>query len=350
MAGNLATFLSSADLRPWARRGALDCRVMRRSSAPLVLFALVAACGEASPPHTGDACPDGRCDALGGIDAGDGIAADAAVDECGASFPLWNDGTACPEPEVQVHALDADTFILRQSLCTSFEGPFLYLLFGEHRALLFDTGAGGVDVVAAVDAVIEDWLAARGGGSIELLVVNSHGHGDHTAGNAAFAARPDTTVVGSSFAEVVEFFHLTAWPMGNANVSLGGGREVHILPIPGHQGADVALHDQRDHRLFTGDTLYPGRLYIRDFPDYRASVHRLVDHMAGRPLCQVLGAHIEMTSTPGVDYELGASAHPAEHGLSLGRAHLEELAAALDAMADAPRVEVHDDFVITPLD
>ena len=50
-------------------------------------------------------------------------------------FPAhWADGLACAtEPEVAVWAYDDDTFILRQSLCTNFEGPFLYLLFGEDK-------------------------------------------------------------------------------------------------------------------------------------------------------------------------------------------------------------------------
>jgi hypothetical protein len=44
------------------------------------------------------------------------------------------------DPSFQVHALDARTYILRQNKCHNFEAPFLYLLFGEHRALLLDPG------------------------------------------------------------------------------------------------------------------------------------------------------------------------------------------------------------------
>ena len=42
---------------------------------------------------------------------------------------------------LQVHAYDAHTFILRQNRAVSFEAPFLYLLFGNERALFLDTGA-----------------------------------------------------------------------------------------------------------------------------------------------------------------------------------------------------------------
>ena len=247
-----------------------------------------------------------------------------------------------------MHRYGASTFILRQSLCTSFEAPFLYLLFGDDRVLLEDTGAGGIDVVGAVDAVIEQVLAERGQGSIELLVLNSHGHGDHVAGNSAFEARPDTTVVGFTVDELQDAFGLEGWPLDRAEIDLGG-RVVDLLPIPGHQEAHIALFDRRTGILLTGDTFYPGRLFIDDFPTYQASIDRLLDftHTAG--VCSILGTHIEMSSTPGDDYDFGVTDHPDEHALPLDASQLEELAAALEAMADAPHQEAHDDFVVFPL-
>lgn len=43
-------------------------------------------------------------------------------------------------PPIQVHRYDVNTYILRQSMAISHEAPFLFLLFGEDRAILFDTG------------------------------------------------------------------------------------------------------------------------------------------------------------------------------------------------------------------
>ncbi len=45
------------------------------------------------------------------------------------------------EPPIQVHAYDPHTYVLRQSKATNYEAPFLYLLFGNERAILLDTGA-----------------------------------------------------------------------------------------------------------------------------------------------------------------------------------------------------------------
>ena len=45
------------------------------------------------------------------------------------------------DPPIQVHRYDEHTVILRQSKSVHYEAPFLYLLFGNDRALLLDTGA-----------------------------------------------------------------------------------------------------------------------------------------------------------------------------------------------------------------
>src|SRR5215216_1222136 len=54
-------------------------------------------------------------------------------------------GSSCANtPQFRVHPFNNDFFILRQAACTNYEKPFLYLIFGNERALLLDTGAGGV--------------------------------------------------------------------------------------------------------------------------------------------------------------------------------------------------------------
>lgn len=312
----------------------------------------LAACTSGGAGGDGDGSCDGaKCDGLADArPVDDGAVAAGCADEVGAMPDAWiRGGPDCgEEPEVQVHRYGASTFILRQSLCTSFEAPFLYLLFGEDQVLLEDTGAGGIDIVAAVDGVIEQVLAERGQDSIELLVINSHGHGDHVAGNDALEARPGTTVFGFTVDALQDAFGLEGWPDDRAEIDLGG-RVVDLIPIPGHQDAHVALFDRRTGLLLTGDTLYPGRLYIDDFATYQVSMDRLLEFAHGESVCSVLGTHIEMSSTPGDDYEFGVTDHPDEHGLPLDVGHLEELEAAVDAMAGAPQIEAHDDFIVYPL-
>ncbi len=268
---------------------------------------------------------------------------------CAGSFPrAWNDGTNCPEDDVQVHRYSENTFILRQSLCTGFEGPFLYLLFGEDRVLLEDTGYNGVQVAPVVNAVIEGWLEEQGRTSIDLIVANSHAHGDHVGGNGQFVGRPDTTVVGFGVADMQAFFGIDNWREDIVQYDLGG-RVLDVIPIPGHQTSHVAFFDRDEGLLLTGDTLYPGRLYVADFPTFVSSIERLVNHVGDAEVCDVLGTHIEMTSTPGVDFRFGAPSHPDERELGLDLSHVLELRDAVVAMGNAPEYEVHDDFIIVPL-
>jgi hypothetical protein len=63
----------------------------------------------------------------------------------------------------------------------------------------------------------------------------------------------------------------------------------------------------------------------------------------------VLGAHIENTSEPYVDYPEGTKYQPAEHPLELGRAHLLELLDGLTAMNGRLERRAFRDFTIWPV-
>jgi hydroxyacylglutathione hydrolase len=263
----------------------------------------------------------------------------------------WIDGTNGTEPATQVQALDADTFVIRQSVATNFEAPFVCLLFGRDKALLIDTGAQDGQIRPTVDALIADWLAANKRASIPLVVAHSHSHGDHVAGDAAFRNRPDTIVVGLKPADVARFFGIDPWPDAIASFDLGG-RKLSILATPGHQAAAIMVYDPRLKILLSGDTLYPGRLYVpvNFFTENRASIDRLAAFAATHPIRAVLGAHIEMTRTPGRDYPQEAASHPDEHPLELPGESIAELRRGMAASLDVPgQGQVHDHFIIMPV-
>lgn len=274
------------------------------------------------------------------VDGGPSGAGDASAALKTNGFPAkWIDGTACgTDPAIQTWNYAEGTFILRQSLCTTFEGPFMYLLVGATKALLVDTGTGGVDLRAEV-------LKLLAGKNVQLVVAHSHSHGDHVSGDNAFKGQASTTVVGLQPSAVKQFFGIT----GDAPAAFDlGGRVVDVLAIPGHQAAHVAFYDHETKLLLTGDTLYPGRLYIDDWNGYRASIPRLVAFVdAQRPVSFVLGGHIEMPKT-GSDFAFGAKQHPNEHALELGDKDLRELDTAVKAMGATPSREVHPTFIISP--
>ena len=265
-------------------------------------------------------------------------------------FKPWIDGTSTAEPQMQVQRLDRDTYVIRQSVRTNFEAPFLYLLFGRDRALLLDTGAGGLKIRPTLDGVIDQWLAEHRRKSIPLVVAHSHSHGDHRMGDAEFKDRPDTVVVGWTAPEVAAFFKITDWPHDIVTFDLGG-RPLAIIPTPGHHPSHIMVYDPRTHLLLSGDTLYPGRLYVPSnlFKDYRDSIDRLVAFTAKHPVSHILGAHIEMTRAPGKDFADAAPTHPDEHALELPYKDLLELQAAVHKMGGTVAKDVHDDFIVFPL-
>jgi glyoxylase-like metal-dependent hydrolase (beta-lactamase superfamily II) len=248
------------------------------------------------------------------------------------------------DPPFLVHEYNPTFIILRQSGCTNFEKPFLYLLLGSKQALLFDTGASGADTAAAVEEV----LRRHSQPALPLLVVHSHGHGDHTAGDAGFKGTPGVRVIEARPDAVAQFFKIKNWPNETAEYDLGG-RTVDIVAIPGHEPASIAIYDRKTAILLTGDTLYPGRLYVADAGAFTASIDRLAAFTAARDVAHVLGAHIENRRTPYLDYPQGTRFQPEEHALELGRAHLLELQDALRRMGAPLRRRALRDFTIWPL-
>src|SRR5215475_5284504 len=122
-------------------------------------------------------------------------------------------GPKCIElPEFQVHEYNEDFYILRQSGCSNFEKPFLFLLIGKDKGLLLDTGAGKTDIARVVNNVISTWLARNKKGLIELVVAHTHAHKDHTGGDDQFKSLQHATLVLPNLKAVQSFFGIKNWP------------------------------------------------------------------------------------------------------------------------------------------
>jgi len=252
------------------------------------------------------------------------------------------------QPAFEVHRYNPDLYILRESGCSDFEKPFLYLLFGRDRAMLLDTGAGNTDVDRVVRGILDSWLERHRRESLPLIVAHTHAHPDHIAGDEQLRRLPHTTLVAPNLDAVRAFFGIARWPTQIVTFDLGA-RPLDIIPIPGHEASSIAIYDRVTGILFTGDTLYPGRLYVDDAPAYVDSIRRLVAFTDGKIVTEVLGNHIEETRTPYLDYPIGTVYQPDEHPLALGRAHLLELNAALAAMHGKLRRMALRDFTVWPI-
>ncbi|MER5638000.1 MBL fold metallo-hydrolase [Kitasatospora sp. NPDC002227] len=276
-----------------------------------------------------------------------------AAPVAGSLDVAWNHGVRGrrgTEELIQVHAYDEHTYLLRQSKTVSYEAPFIFLLFGNERALLLDTGATAdqerFPLRATVDGLIADWLRENPRDEYELVVAHTHGHGDHVAGDAQFADRPQTRIVAREAEAAQAFFGFSAaWPQESVRFDLGG-RVLDLIASPGHHAAAITFYDAWTGLLLTGDTVYPGRLYAFDFPAFVATLDRLVAFTESHPVSHVFGCHIEMSNRPGVDFPLGARYQPDEHRPELTVSQLREVRDAAKAVAGRPGVHTFDHFIL----
>jgi hydroxyacylglutathione hydrolase len=265
-------------------------------------------------------------------------------------FPQrWNSGVNADEPAFQVQQIDQNTLAIRQSLRTTFEAPFLYLIFGDEKALLIDTGVEGVDLRTEIDDLVNDWLDRNRLDSLSLVVMHSHGHSDHVGGDAGFENRPDTVVIGHKAEDVVAFFDLNNWPTRSAPFDLGN-RIVNVLPTPGHHDSHVMVFDEATGILFSGDVIYPGRLYFQcgKSGEFKASIDRVASFAREREVNWLLGGHIEMKTQPGKTFDAQRPSRKGEHLLELPASIIADVQDALSDMGDEPRVMQFDEFVLFP--
>jgi len=200
------------------------------------------------------------------------------------------------------------------------EGTIGYLIVGNQRAALFDTGMGIGDLKKLTSELTK----------LPIVVLNSHTHNDHVGGNWQFSAiySVDTdfsrqNAKGSSADAQAEIkpseicgdlpagfdaktYATRPWKIAKyihdgERIDLGG-RSLQVIATPGHTPDAICLFDAADGLLFTGDTYYPGTIWLyrpeTDLAAYDASVRRLV---ALAPQVKiVLGAHDFPIAPPSV--------------------------------------------------
>jgi glyoxylase-like metal-dependent hydrolase (beta-lactamase superfamily II) len=193
-----------------------------------------------------------------------------------------------------------------------------YLIVGHKQAVLFDTGMG----IGNIRRVTTQ-LTSR-----PVVVVNSHTHNDHVGGNWQFpfvygmdTEFTRTNARGSredAQAEITpdqicgnlprgfdaKTYATKPWKISRAvpdgfKINLGG-RTLEVISTPGHTPDAISLLDRENGLLFTGDTYYPGPIWLfrpeTDLDAYVASVKRLA--ALAPQLKLVLGAHNVPVANP----------------------------------------------------
>jgi glyoxylase-like metal-dependent hydrolase (beta-lactamase superfamily II) len=202
-----------------------------------------------------------------------------------------------------------------------------YLIVGQRRALLFDTGMGISDIHKVAAKLT----------ALPIVVLNSHTHDDHVGGNWQFHTiyGMDTDFTRSNArgsredaqAEITPDQLCGALPQGfNAKAYSTrpwkitaythdgdrfdlGGRTLEVIATPGHTPDAISLIDRANGLLFTGDTYYPAPIWLfrpeTDLDAYAASIRRLATLTPQVKL--VLGAHNIPVASPTVLSQLVAA-------------------------------------------
>jgi glyoxylase-like metal-dependent hydrolase (beta-lactamase superfamily II) len=165
------------------------------------------------------------------------------------------------------------------------------------KAVLFDTGMGISNIQAVVAGLTK----------LPVSVVNSHTHNDHVGDNWRFSdvygmdtdftranARGSVADAQAELAPdeicgalpagfeakayATKAFQISHWLHDGDKIDLGG-RTLKVIGTPGHTPDAIALLDEKNGLLFTGDTFYLGPIYLyrpeTDLDAYVASMQKL---------------------------------------------------------------------------
>ncbi|MFA0889573.1 MAG: MBL fold metallo-hydrolase [Synergistales bacterium] len=197
--------------------------------------------------------------------------------------PAWkNLKSISPEDSwFSVYDLGRQTYAIYED--GQYEESISYLLLGDNRALLIDTGNG----IANLRAQCRELTG------LPILLANTHSHIDHVGSNYMFdeiAAFDDpmalarrTAALGYLHAKAVTYiegsavwksfpkgfdpavfcippYRVTHWLREGEVIDLGG-RRVEVLYTPGHSPDSVCFLDRQARMLWVGDVFYTGSIY-----------------------------------------------------------------------------------------
>ncbi len=159
----------------------------------------------------------------------------------------------------------------------------MYLIHGKEKCLLLDTGWGVSDLPGLVESLC----------SMPLIVVNSHGHPDHTFGNGLF---PEVHIhpADKLFVHEPPTLETRQWIYDNADIVLSddlpaafefdcwatsvpgsiisiqegdtfelGNRTLDIIELAGHSPGSICLLDRMSRSLFVGDSIHTGSIWLQ---------------------------------------------------------------------------------------
>ena len=129
-------------------------------------------------------------------------------------------------------------------------GVRFYLLCGTERAALIDTGMNTPDARQIAEGLT----------SLPLILINTHADPDHISGNASFDSfyiSPNEEGNLRNYTKVGEII-----PIKEGDVIDLGERPLRIIDIPGHTRGSIAILDEKQRFLISGDSVQDGKIFM----------------------------------------------------------------------------------------
>lgn len=145
-----------------------------------------------------------------------------------------------------------------------------FLLEGDEKAVMIDSGVNCPDAAELAKTLTDK----------PIILLNTHGDGDHTSGTAGFAeiymhaldyvhCEVDKRYPGTALAEVRD-----------GDVIELGNRPLKIIHIPGHTKGSIAILDVKKRVLYAGDSVQKGHIFMfgdkRELAKYESSLAKLI--------------------------------------------------------------------------
>jgi len=221
-------------------------------------------------------------------------------------------------PWFKVYDVGNGTFAICEPY--NWEETISYLIIGQKRALLFDSGMG----LDSISLVVKSLTG------LPVIVLNSHTHPDHIGGNTEFgnvyAMNTGYTRFNAAHGyshnnvkwEVSESaFCLNKLPgadtahyhtrpfrisklINNGHVIDLGGRQIKVIATPGHTPDAICIYDKQAGYFWCGDSFYEGPIVLTEPHTNLAAYKKSINLMAryARLSRQILPAHNLPISKP----------------------------------------------------
>ena len=182
-----------------------------------------------------------------------------------------------------------------------------YLIVGNERALLVDTGFGTENLKTVAESLT----------NLPIMLVNTHADGDHVMGNKPFE---------TAHMHPAEYdrYHSTSSvgrdapvaPLWEGDVIDLGGRRFEVILIPGHTPGSIVLLDEENRILIGGDSVQCGMVFMvgpgRNMAGYIQSMQKLKGIQD--KFSQVYPGHGDIVTDSGIIDDLIAGAKKVQAG------------------------------------